>query len=392
MKYSITLLCSFLLNFNIFANEEFNNFIKDIKQKSLSQGVSTQTLTILDGIIPNPRIMELDNSQAEFSLNFWQYINSRVSPNRTLVGGLKMLENDKLFKQVYNKYGVPKQILIAFWGLESNFGVNTGGFNLVRSLATLAFDKRRRTFFTTQLLTTLKLIDDNKLDKNTKSSWAGAMGSVQFMPSNVKSYGIDFDKDGKINLWDSEEDIFHSAANFLSHIGWNKGEKWGREVLLPDVFDYSLANLKIKKSLTQWSDLGVVGVQTKNFPKSTLKASLVLPMGHKGPAFLVYRNFRAILNWNRSTLYALSVGILADKLIGKKLRAEPFFEPKLSKADVKFVQQNLNDAGFDVGKVDGISGRQTRAAVRNYQKHNKIPADGYIGIELINYMKNNEKQ
>jgi membrane-bound lytic murein transglycosylase B len=391
MKYLITLLCSFLLNFNIFANEEFNNFIKDIKQKSLSQGVRTQTLTVLDGIIPNPRIMELDNSQAEFSLNFWQYINSRVSPNRTLIGGLKMLENDKLFKQVYNKYGVPKQILIAFWGLESNFGVNTGGFNLVSSLATLAFDKRRRTFFTTQLLTTLKLIDDNKLDKNTKSSWAGAMGSVQFMPSNVKSYGIDFDKDGKINLWDSEEDIFHSAANFLSHIGWNKGEKWGREVLLPDVFDYSLANLKIKKSLTQWSDLGVVGVQTKNFPKSTLKASLVLPMGHKGPAFLVYRNFRAILNWNRSTLYALSVGILADKLIGKKLRAEPFFEPKLSKADVKFVQQNLNDAGFDVGKVDGISGRQTRAAVRNYQKHNKIPADGYIGIELINYMKNNEK-
>jgi membrane-bound lytic murein transglycosylase B len=391
MKYLITLLCSFLLNLNIFANEEFNNFIKDIKQKSLSQGVSTQTLTVLDGIIPNPRIMELDNSQAEFSLNFWQYINSRVSPNRTLIGGLKMLENDKLFKQVYNKYGVPKQILIAFWGLESNFGVNTGSFNLVRSLATLAFDKRRRTFFTTQLLTTLKLIDENKLDKNTKSSWAGAMGSVQFMPSNVKSYGIDFDKDGKINLWDSEEDIFHSAANFLSHIGWNKGEKWGREVLLPDVFDYSLANLKIKKSLTQWSDLGVVGVQTKNFPKSTLKASLVLPMGHKGPAFLVYRNFRAILNWNRSTLYALSVGILADKLIGKKLRAEPFFEPKLSKADVKFVQQNLNDAGFDVGKVDGISGRQTRAAVRNYQKHNKIPADGYIGIELINYMKNNKK-
>jgi membrane-bound lytic murein transglycosylase B len=325
MKYLITLLCSFLLNFNIFANEEFNNFIKDIKQKSLSQGVSTQTLTVLDGIIPNPRIMELDNSQAEFSLNFWQYINSRVSPNRTLIGGLKMLENDKLFKQVYNKYGVPKQILIAFWGLESNFGVNTGGFNLVRSLATLAFDKRRRTFFTTQLLTTLKLIDENKLDKNTKSSWAGAMGSVQFMPSNVKSYGIDFDKDGKINLWDSEKDIFHSAANFLSHIGWNKGEKWGREVLLPDVFDYSLANLKIKKSLTQWSDLGVVGVQTKNFPKSTLKASLVLPMGHKGPAFLVYRNFRAILNWNRSTLYALSVGILADKLIGKKIKSRAVF-------------------------------------------------------------------
>jgi membrane-bound lytic murein transglycosylase B len=390
MKYILLLLLNTVV-VNIFANEEFNDFIKDIKQKSLSQGVSTQTLTVLDGIIPNPRIMELDNSQAEFSLNFWQYINSRVSPNRTLIGGLKMLENDKLFKQVYNKYGVPKQILIAFWGLESNFGVNTGSFNLVRSLATLAFDKRRRTFFATQLLTTLKLIDENKLDKNTKSSWAGAMGSVQFMPSNVKSYGIDFDKDGKINLWDSKEDIFHSAANFLSHIGWNKGEKWGREVLLPDVFDYSLANLKIKKSLTQWSDLGVVGVQAKNFPKSTLKASLVLPMGHKGPAFLVYRNFRAILNWNRSTLYALSVGILADKLIGKKLRAEPFFEPKLSKADVKFVQQNLNNAGFDVGKVDGISGRQTRAAVRNYQKHNKIPADGYIGIELINYMKNHKK-
>jgi membrane-bound lytic murein transglycosylase B len=202
---------------------------------------------------------------------------------------------------------------------------------------------------------------------------------------------VDFDKDGKINLWDSEADIFNSAANFLSHIGWNKGEKWGREVKLPKVFDYSLANLKIKKNLNEWASLGIKNPDNTKLPTSMLKASLVLPMGYKGPAFLVYRNFRSILNWNRSTLYALSVGILADKLSGKNLKSQPFFEPKLSKNNIKFVQKRLNITGFDAGKVDGVSGKQTRTAVRNYQKYWNLPADGYIGQDLIRQMQSKNK-
>ena len=386
----LNLILIFVLSFwySIAIAGEFESFINQIKSQAVSKNISTQTLTILDNITPNPRIMELDNSQAEFSLNFWQYINSRVSPNRVLIGSQKIKNNRQLFTEVYQEYGIPKHILIAFWGLESNFGANTGSFDLVRSLTTLAFDKRRRSFFTSQLLTTLKLIDENKLNANTKSSWAGAMGSVQFMPTNVATYGIDKDGDGVINLWTSESDIFHSAANFLSKIGWNQGETWGREVIIPANFDYSLADLSIKKNLVEWDKIGVLNANSSQLPKSELRASLVLPMGYKGPAFLVYRNFRAILNWNRSTLYALSVGILADKLIGKSLQAPFIFEPKISKTQIKFAQQSLNDSGFDVGKVDGIAGRMTRKMVRKYQLHNNLKADGYIGLELLNFMNN----
>lgn len=386
----LNLILIFVLSFwySIAIAGEFESFINQIKSQAASKNISTQTLTILDNITPNPRIMELDNSQAEFSLNFWQYINSRVSPNRVLIGSQKIKNNRQLFTEVYQEYGIPKHILIAFWGLESNFGANTGSFDLVRSLTTLAFDKRRRSFFTSQLLTTLKLIDENKLNANTKSSWAGAMGSVQFMPTNVATYGIDKDGDGVINLWTSESDIFHSAANFLSKIGWNQGETWGREVIIPANFDYSLADLSIKKNLVEWDKIGVLNANSSQLPKSELRASLVLPMGYKGPAFLVYRNFRAILNWNRSTLYALSVGILADKLIGKSLQAPFIFEPKISKTQIKFAQQSLNDSGFDVGKVDGIAGRMTRKMVRKYQLHNNLKADGYIGLELLNFMNN----
>jgi membrane-bound lytic murein transglycosylase B len=383
MKY-IILLC---MSVNIFAAERFQDFMETIKQQAQTRGVSTQTLSILDTITPNPRILELDNSQAEFSLNFWQYVNSRVSPNRILLGKIEMHQHSQLFQEVYHKYGVPKHILIAFYGLESNFGANTGSFNLVRSLATLAFDKRRRTFFTEQLLATLTLIDDKKLQKDVKSSWAGAMGSVQFMPSNVAQYGIDNDNDGSIDLWNNPQDIFHSAAYFLSRIGWNKGEKWGREVLLPKDFDYSLADLTIKKNLNEWSKLGITTTDAKILPQSTLQASLLLPMGYTGPAFLVYRNFRAILNWNRSTLYALSVGILANKFLGIDVVAPPIFEEKLSKDDIKLVQQALKNSGLEVGVIDGIVGSKTRAAVRTYQKQQGLPADGYIGKALIEYIQ-----
>jgi membrane-bound lytic murein transglycosylase B len=214
------------------------------------------------------------------------------------------------------------------------------------------------------------------------------MGNVQFMPTNVATYGIDADQDGEIGLWDNTQDIFASAANFLQKIGWHRGERWGREVSIPQNFDYQLATLKNKKTVNEWQALGVRTAQGQDLPSSTLNASLILPMGYNGPAFLAYRNFRAILRWNHSILYALSVGHLSDRLAGtSQLYAKPITEPSLSRADVMLIQTQLNKLGFDTGEPDGISGPKTRNATRQYQRANSLPIDGYVGYQLLQQIK-----
>ena len=289
------------------------------------------------------------------------------------------------------KYGVPSSILVAFWGLESNYGKHVGKMNLVRSLATLSFDLRRRDFFTQELLILLKLIDQNKIPDDVQGSWAGAMGATQFMPSNVASYAVDANQDGKLDLWTNKQDIFHSSANFLKRIGWHRGERWGEEVLLPKNFNFELTGLKIKKTLQEWQDLGVKLADGRNL--STLSplppnASLIVPMGHQGPAFLVYRNFHAILRWNRSILYALSVGYLSDQLAGKPiLKSKPINEPALSRKDILSIQKKLNQLGFNAGHADGIAGPRTRSAIRQYQRANNLIVDGYIGSQLLQALK-----
>jgi membrane-bound lytic murein transglycosylase B len=208
------------------------------------------------------------------------------------------------------------------------------------------------------------------------------------MPTNVAAYGIDADDDGEISLWDNNEDIFASAANFLQKIGWHRGERWGREVTLSQNFDYQLANLNTKKTVDEWQSLGVRTAGGRDLPSSSMKASLVLPMGYNGPAFLVYRNFRAILRWNNSILYALSVGHLSDRLVGTSaLFAKPLTEPSLSRDDIHFIQTKLTLIGFDTGEPDGISGPKTRAATRAYQSKNKLPIDGYVGYQLLQQLQ-----
>jgi membrane-bound lytic murein transglycosylase B len=369
--------------------QSFEEFLVDIRQQAQNQGVSNATLDMtLLGLSPNPKIIKSDKNQAEFSQNFWRYVGSRVSDYRLNKGIKRLKKHQTTLQKNYQKYGVPPHIITAFWGLETNYGVHTGKLNLVRSLATLSYDKRRRTFFTRQLLALLKLIDAGKIPFDAQGSWAGAMGNVQFMPTNVAAYGVDADKDGEIGLWDNTQDIFASAANFLQKIGWHRGERWGREVTIGKSFNYQLANLKIKKSVDEWQVLGVRTAQGRDLPNSKLKASLVLPMGYNGPAFLVYRNFNAILNWNRSILYALSVGHLSDRLIGnEKLYAKPIKEPSLSRDDISVIQTQLNELGFDVGEPDGISGPKTRNATRDYQSINNLPIDGYVGYQLLQQLK-----
>ncbi len=379
-------ICLFLLSTSIFANSHsFEDFLSNIRQIATAQGVSKSTIDkAFFGLSPNLDILEADAKQAEFSQNFWHYINKRVNQTRLNNGYDTLKQNTSLLNTVSQKYGVPDYILVSFLGLESNYGTYTGKLSLIQSLATLAFDPRRSDFFTRELVTLLKLIDKGKIPIDAKGSWAGAMGAVQFMPSNVLAYGVDADKDGDIDLWNSKDDIYASAANFLKHLGWNKGEKWGREVTIPKNFDYRLTGLQNKKKVTEWGSLGIRQANGSALPNSSMEGSLIVPMGHRGPAFLVYQNFRVILDWNRSQLYALSVGYLADRIKGQgKLRAKPLDEPLLSKEDILSIQETLNILGYDVGVADGVLGPKTRAATRQFQSDIGMVADGYVGYELL---------
>ena len=382
----LRLICLVLLSSSVLANSHsFEDFLSNIHQLATEQGISKATVDrAFYQLTPNLDILESDRSQAEFSQNFWNYLGKRVSQYRLDNGYDTLKQNRSLLNKTYQQYGVPAHVLVSFLGLESNYGNNTGSYSLVRSLATLAYDPRRSDFFTSELIALLRLIDDGKVPLEATGSWAGAMGAVQFMPSNVIAYGVDADNDGKIDLWNDQADILASSANFLERLGWNRGEKWGREVTLTESFNYENVGLNTQKQLDEWQALGVRRANGSSLPKSRMSASLILPMGYKGPAFLVYQNFRSILGWNHSTLYALAIGHLADRLSGGgALLATPIDEPLLKRDDVVVIQQTLSLLGYDAGEADGIAGPKTRAAAKNFQRDIGMIADGYVGYELF---------
>ena len=383
-------LCLVFLTTSVFANSQsFEDFLNQVRKTATEQGVSKATIDkAFFGLTPNLDILKSDSAQAEFNQNFWHYVNKRVSQVRLNNGNDTLKQNASLLNKTSQKYGVPAYVLVAFLGLESNYGNYMGNENLVRSLATLAYDPRRSGFFTKELIALLKLIDKNTIPLDAKGSWAGAMGAVQFMPTNVIAYGVDANNDGKVNLWNDKEDIYASAANFLNKLGWEKGEKWGREASIPKNFDYRLTGLETKRTVNEWAALGVLRGNGSRLPKSNFKASLIVPMGHRGPAFLVYRNFDTILGWNRSILYALSVAYLSDRLNGNgKLTAKSIDEPLLSKEDVLQIQNTLNLLGYDTGTPDGMAGPKTRRATRMFQSDIGLVADGYVGYELFQQLQ-----
>ena len=383
--------CLVFLTTSVFANSQsFEDFLDQVRKSATEQGVSKATLdkAFLGLIEPKPEIIESDKSQAEFTQNFWGYVNKRVSKKRLNNGKDTLNQNATLLNKTSQKYGVPAYVLIAFIGLESNYGNYMGNERLIQSLATLAYDPRRSKLFTREFIAALKLMDRKIIPIDATGSWAGAIGAVQFLPTNVLAYGVDADNDGKINLWTSKEDIYASAGNFLKKNGWAAREKWGREALIPKSFDYRLTGLKNEKTVNEWAALGVLKGNGSALPKSDFKASLIVPMGHKGPAFLVYRNFDVIMKWNRSTNYALSVAILSDRLNGAgRLSAKPLDEPLLSREDVMQIQNTLNLLGYDTGTPDGMAGPKTRTATRKFQSDIGFVADGYVGYELFEQLQ-----
>ena len=306
---------------------------------------------------PVPRVLELDRSQPEFTTPFGRYFGLRVSPGRIETGRQQFKDRRALLQRVYQESGVPGHYLVAFWGLETNFGSYLGKMPLLGSLATLACDPRRAEFFASQWLDAVRLLERGDLTfDRLESSWAGALGHVQFMPSVYLRYAEDGDGDGRVDLFGSVDDAMVSAGAFLQGLGWVRGERWGREVSLPEGFDYGVAGRQKRRSLAAWGELGVRQSDGAPLPVADLDAALLVPSGHQGPAFLVYRNFDVIMGWNRSEFYALSVGILADALAGGAglSRAPPDDELRLSMDQVSALQQSLVEGGHLTGAVDGL--------------------------------------
>ena len=383
-------LCLVFLTTSVFANSQsFEDFLNQVRKTATEQGVSKATIDkAFFGLTPNLDILKSDSAQAEFTQNFWHYFNKRVSKTRINNGNDTLKQNASLLNKTSQKYGVPSHVIVAFLGLESNYGNYMGNESLVQSLATLAYDPRRSKLFTRELIAALKLVDRKTIPIDATGSWAGAIGAVQFMPTNVLAYGVDANNDDKVNLWTDKEDIYESAANFLKKNGWASREKWGREALIPKNFDYRLTGIKVEKTVNEWAALGVLRGNGSALPKSNFKASLIVPMGHKGPAFLVYRNFDVIMKWNRSTKYALSVAHLSDRLNGAgRLSAKPLDEPLLSREDIMQIQNTLNLLGYDTGIPDGKAGSITSEATRKFQSDIGLVADGYVGYELFQQLQ-----
>ena len=370
---------------------EFKEWLGDFKQQALNKGISQSTLdSAFKNIKLNQKVLQSDKKQPEFTKTFFEYFDRAVSDTRINNGLKNYTEHQVLLDEVTKKYGVPGRYLIAFWGMETNYGSYTGNIPIIESLATLAYDPRRSEFFTKQLISALTILDKGHVSlKQMKGSWAGAMGQCQFMPTNYIQYAVDGDGDGKINLWDSLPDVFHSAGNFLQQLGWQKEENWGREVTLPKGFDYVLADNKTKRALSDWKKMGVTLADGRALPQKDMQAKLLLASDYRGPAFLVYENFRVIKRWNNADKYAIAVGHLADRIVKRPplSKQRPKDDKGMSRAQIKEIQSILNGFGYDTGTPDGIAGSKTRKALREFQNKHKLPADGFASIQMLDFLK-----
>jgi membrane-bound lytic murein transglycosylase B len=317
MRLALFSLCMVFLSAPATAAQNFDVWLDGVRQEAKQKGISEKTVQIaLAGIKPIPRVIELDRKQPEGSMTFAQYYERVINDQRVKQGRYEYRKNRELLEVAAKKYGVPAHYIVALWGIETNYGGNTGGFKVVPALATLAHDGRRSSFFRSELMNALKILDEGHITaQNMKGSWAGAMGQNQFMPSSFHSFAVDGNNDGKRDIWGSLPDVFASTANYLSRSGWKEDQRWGREVSVPKGFPKSLEGKGTKKSIDEWSKLGVTLPSGGKLPNATgLKASLIAPDGLNGRTFLAYDNFRVIMKWNNSTYFATSVGLLADQI------------------------------------------------------------------------------
>ncbi|MBI1212811.1 MAG: lytic murein transglycosylase [Alphaproteobacteria bacterium] len=368
----------------------FVAWIAAFRAEALAQGISAKTFdNAFRGVKLNQRVVELNENQPEFNRAIWDYLDSALSEDRVKHGKHLMRRHRRLLRVSHREYGVPPSIITAIWAMESNYGKLTGGFNVIEALATLAYQGRRAAFGHEQLLAALKIIEEGDIaPERMTGSWAGAMGQTQFIPTVYLQYARDGNGDGKRNLWDTLSDVFASTANYLQQKGWIEGKPCFDEVRLPAKFNFGEADLSIEKPVREWKDEGVVRVDGRRLPRSVmdLDAALIVPAGHSGPAFLTYPNFKAILAYNNAISYALAVCQLSKRFDGGRPFRAPWPRndiPLAARADRMELQALLARRNFDVGEPDGVIGRRTRQAIRDFQKTEGLIEDGYASMELL---------
>ena len=301
----------------LLAGPGFQTWLDEVRREAAALGISAETIAgALGNVAPIPRVIELDRRQPEFTLTLEQYLAHVVSDRRVEDGRARLRADHALLRRIGAELGVQPRFIVALWGIESNYGANTGGFPVIGALVTLAHDGRRSRYFRNELFNALKILDGGNTTVETMTgSWAGAMGQSQFMPSSFLGYAVDYDGDGRRDIWTTKADVFASIANYLAKYGWRDDITWGRRVSLPPAFDIGQASLDRDKTLGAWQALGVRRADGRDLPTRQLAAALVLPnRDGGGPAYLVYDNFRALMKWNRSTYFATAVGHLSDRI------------------------------------------------------------------------------
>jgi len=369
----------------------FSGWLKGFKKEASAAGISECTISnALAGIELDPKIIARDRRQGFFAQDFGTFSKKLATNNRVTNGRKKIDKRKKHFERAEQEFGVPPEVLTAFWALESDFGKGMGDYSILRALATLAYDCRRKELFTGELIEALKILDKGWVKPSDMiGSWAGEMWQTQFLPKHYLEHAVDYDGDGTRNLFASEPDIIGSTAAFIKHLGWRRGEPWLQEVRVPGKLPWEKADLEVKLPRSQWADWGVTAADGAPLTSDDLPASLLLPMGHKGPAFLAYPNFNIYVEWNNSLTYCITAAYLATRIAGAdSMQGRDREIPILSVDEAKDVQRILTKRGYDVGKIDGIIGAKTRSAVKEMQLKYGLPADSFPTPELLSRLRN----
>ena len=368
------------------ANERaFKAFIKEIKQEAKKEGIARKHLKALDRLTPDPEVQRLAARQPEYVKPIWAYLTHMVTEERLRLGRGELRSREAFLSGLEEKYGVPRGILIAIWGVETNYGGNKGSFSVLRSLATLGYEGKRAEFGRQQLLYALRILQSGDVAlAEFKGSWAGAMGHTQFIPTTYADYAADGTGDGIKNIWTEPRDALASSAYYLKRMGWEKGLAWGFEISVPSDFNFAEARIKNTKSPAYWRDKGVTALG-REISDDVGNVSIFAPAGLRGPVFMLTKNFRVLLRYNTAPAYALAVGHLSQRFFGAAPfeRDWPQADRPLLPQEIAELQRRLRKSGYDTGDVDGVLGRQTIAAVRDYQKDRGLAADGFANPGLL---------
>jgi membrane-bound lytic murein transglycosylase B len=362
-------------------------WISAFRPRALAAGITAPVFdATLRGVAFDPAIVEKDRNQNEFTKTVWDYLDTAVSDDRVALGQKALADHAALLDRIEAAYGVDKQVIVAVWGLESAYGTFRGKLPVINSLATLAYDGRRAAFFEAELVAALRILQDgHTTPARMVGSWAGASGHTQFMPSSWAAFAVDFNGDGRRDIWsDDPTDALASTANYLAHWGWTKGQPWGLEITLPSGFDYDQTTAAVKKPVAEWQAMGIRPMAGGDLPDFG-PASVLLPGGSRGAAFLIFANFQVIERYNTADAYVIGIGHLADRIAGgPPIKAIwPREWKALTLPERRDLQARLTAAGFDAGGVDGRIGPKTIAAIKAYQKSLGRVPDGYPSPDLL---------